>query len=84
MSYLKHNIETLIANVFQEGKIFHQTTFFSVKLYIQHPGDICLSQDIIFLIYQQFPYYNFIATLCNNTWLHVKNITNVYVFRLRH
>ena len=31
----------MIANIFQERKMFHQTMFFYLKLYIQHPEE-CL------------------------------------------
>ena len=80
ISYSKHNILILIANVFRESKMFHPTVFFYSILCIQYPGDISLKQAILLPSTSNF--FAPIASLCSNMRPQVKNITTVYVFRL--
>ena len=80
ISYSKHKIIILIANVFQESKMFHQTMFFRSNLNILHPGDIFVfGTSCYFVIYQQF-----LRNHCRSVQLTsqplVKNLNNIYVF----
>ena len=83
LSYSKHKIWILIANVFQESKMFHQTTFFySDRLHITPRRHNCLSQAVILYLpaISSLPLPRFAKA-----WRPlVKNITDVYFFLLRH
>ena len=65
LSYSKHKIWILIANVFQESKMFHQTTFFySHRLHITPRRHNCLSQAVILSSTSNF--FSTIAALCKS------------------
>ena len=76
ISYLKHKIQILIANIFQESKVFHQTMF--ATLHITPRRHICLTEAIIFSSASNF--FTTIASLCNNIMTSKQKFNNVYIF----
>ena len=54
ISYLKHKIEILIANVFQETKMFHQTVFFIQNFTYNTHETYLFDTSCYFVINQQF------------------------------
>ena len=75
----------MIANVFHESKMFHQTMFFYLKLCIHTHETYFFDTSCYFVIYivPAIPFAT-IAALCNNMTLQVKNITIAEVFRFSH
>ena len=76
----------MIANVFQESKIFQKTMFvFTYTIYFTYNTEetfFCLTQADILSSTSNF--FATIAALWKNMWPPVKIITKVYAFRLRH
>ena len=73
----------LMASVFQESRMFHQTMFFYSKFLHTTPRRTSsLAQVVILSCTRNF--FAPVAALCNNMRPHVKNITTVYDFRPRH